>query len=114
HGRKNDRRDSMRRRDTRQSWRMLRSAVLASLALGLALGASRPTVSATTLASGFSYTRAALPPLTDSRTWILQGTRLAGGGCRYQYTTEVREIPAAGWTLRSIALDPVGCRKLME
>ncbi len=63
---------------------------------------------------GFGSERQSLPPLTGARTWILQGEKLPSGGCSYPYATGAEKIPGRGWTLRSIALDPDRCRKLME
>jgi len=71
-------------------------------------------VNASQTPDGFGFFRRDLPPLRDTRVWVLQGTRLVGGGCRYLFTTQATEIPAEGWIIRSIALDPAGCRKLME
>lgn len=53
-------------------------------------------------------------PLVGSRTWILEGEKLAQGRCRYTYTSEEAALPEAGYVIRSIALDPDRCLKLME
>lgn len=53
-------------------------------------------------------------PLVESRTWILEGKALGEGWCRYTYSSDEAELSPAGYVLRSIALDPHRCLKLME
>lgn len=97
---------------TRSSWTgALARAVLLLIVTSVLLPGM---VNAGQTYDGFGFFRKDLPPLRDARVWVLQGTRLVGGGCRYLFTTQATEIPSEGWTIRSIALDPAGCRKLME
>jgi len=79
--------------------------VLAPLPVGPAAGAEL---------SGWSYVRTGLEPMASARTWVLQGEKLQNGSCRYRYATGPTEIPIDGWVVRSIALDPARCRKLMQ
>ena len=64
--------------------------------------------------AGFSHFRSGMAPLMNSHRWILQGKKLANGACRFETVDGEMEIPLSGWEERTIALDPGGCRKLME
>jgi hypothetical protein len=90
-----------------------RRGVAVAIAVALLFG-SAPATQGATDAGQFSYWRTGLAPLVGSHTWILQGQKLAGGGCQYSYPDQEAAIPAGGWTLRSIAIDMTSCRKLME
>jgi hypothetical protein len=57
--------------------------------------------------------RTDLAPLTNAKTWVLVGQPIPGG-CSYSYPAGPEVIPDGGWELRSIALDPSECAKLME
>ena len=54
------------------------------------------------------------PPLVNDHYWVLTGTRLADGACRYDYTQPEATLPASGWEIRSVAIDFDHCAKLME
>ncbi len=64
--------------------------------------------------AGFSNFRSGLGPLLNARKSILQGTKLSNGACRYQNVNDETLVPPGGWGERTIALDPVRCRKLIE
>jgi hypothetical protein len=64
--------------------------------------------------AGFSFFRSGLAPLLNAQSWILQGTKLANGACRYRNVNTETEVPKGGWEERTIALDPTRCRKLVE
>lgn len=91
-------------------------AVVVALLVGVAApaAAAGPSPSGDVTA-GYDFTfRSGLTPLKDSTRWVLQGQKLAGGACRYNYDFGESEIPAAGWELRSIAADVSRCAKLIE
>lgn len=84
---------------------------IASLIIVMSLASSTTSAAA----DRFQYDRrSTLPPLLNSRVWVLQGAKLEGGGCRYLYPSAEVELPAGGWELRSISIDTSSCRKLME
>jgi hypothetical protein len=64
--------------------------------------------------AGFGYFRNDLPPLANGSTRILKGKKLANGACRYPNVDDETEVPPGGWEVRTLALDPNGCRKLIE
>jgi hypothetical protein len=55
-----------------------------------------------------------VPRLVDSRQWVLIGSKLDNGACRYKYPDTEQGLPDSGWELRSIAIDLDKCAKLME
>jgi hypothetical protein len=84
---------------------MVGAATILTFAGAPSAGAATPT---------FAIVQPAQVPLAGARTWVLQGVKLPDGWCRYSYPSQPVEIPAAGWALRSIAIDMRTCRKLME
>jgi hypothetical protein len=103
---------SVRGRSTSRLGHPRRGAVTAAfVALVLSVLASAPAGAAPT---GFDFANRPLDQLSNSRTWILQGQRLANGACRYQYPSDEVTIPVRGWELRSLGIDMATCRKLME
>jgi hypothetical protein len=93
---------------------------LTALALAFGLAARPADATAVNAASaedptvGFPVVRTEMQPLSRARTWLLQGQRLANGGCRYRYPTAVEILPPTGWVSRSIAIDMDSCKKLFE
>jgi len=74
------------------------SFVLAVLTLGVA-GTAQGSDPAAGVAGGAAYNfsqRLVVPPLTNSRQWVLTGTKLANGGCRYKYPNAVQVVPESG------------------
>lgn len=65
--------------------------------------------------SGYDFSqRLDVPPLIDSREWVLVGTKLDNGACRYKYPEVEEVLPDSGWVVRSIAIDMDKCAKLIE
>lgn len=73
-------------------------ALAAVQALTLAGGVQGAAPSADTAdTSGFDFSqRLDLPPLLDSREWVLVGTKLDNGACRYKYPDGEQVVPGAG------------------
>lgn len=95
--------------------RSIRAQAAAVLAVALAvLPAQLPTSPPAFATTSWWYERSDLAPLRNSTQWILKGSRLTNGACRYQYPVEPAVVPESGWVIRSIAIDPVACRKLIE
>lgn len=94
----------------RRSW-----AVASAIAVVMAVsGAWSVEVAAAPSTAGFGYFRTDLPALANRSTSILSGKKLANGACRYANVDAETEVPLDGWVERTIALDPDGCRKLIE
>lgn len=90
---------------------------MAAISVGLILATSAAWSSASASepsTAGFTDFRTGLAPLLNARTWILKGTKLANGACRYKNVNDESVVPPGGWEERSIALDSVRCRKLLE
>ena len=97
-------------RKVRRPW----ATAIAIAILLVASGARSVHVAAAPSTAGFGYFRTDLPPVVNRSTWILQGKKLANGACRYSNVNAETEVPAEGWVERTLALDPDGCRKLVE
>jgi hypothetical protein len=64
---------------------------------------------------GYDFTRRPdVAPLLGAREWVLTGTKLANGACRYRYPDVSAVPPESGWAIRSIGVDMDKCAKLME
>jgi hypothetical protein len=91
--------------------RRLLVAVLAVLLM--TIGSALPTVAADG-SSGFPIRLQTRLPLIMARQWVLQGTKTTSGGCSFSVPTEQTPLPESRWVVRSIAIDPDACTKLME
>jgi hypothetical protein len=94
----------------RHRWGLAAVTTMLLLVAGLVGGPA----SASAADPSWQYTRTGLAPLTNARQWVLVGTKQSSGACRYQYPSGEAAVPASGWTLRTIAIDMIGCRKLFE
>lgn len=97
--------------------RRTRTASAVALAVAFVLTASAAWTSTSAVAlntAGFQHWRTDLAPLANAQTWIVQGRMLGNGACRYRNTNTEKEVPAGGWVERTVALDPIRCRKLVE
>lgn len=88
--------------------------LMASPVLLLVVLLAAPASPAAGVGPDWRYWRKGLEPLKDAKTWVLEGEKLAGGGCSYAYSWADGPIPESGYAIRSIALDPDRCLKLME
>ncbi len=101
----------------RSDHRSSRPLGIAAIAVAMILATSAQWASASAsqpITAGFTNFRSGLAPLLNARTWILEGTKLANGACRYKNVNDESVVPPGGWEERTIALDPDGCRKLIE
>ncbi len=80
----------------------------------LTIVGTAPAVLSAPLSNGFQPITNPQISLTNTRTWILQGTRVSGQACRYAYSSAPKDVPADGWAQITIGVDQSTCRKLMQ
>lgn len=62
----------------------------------------------------FTYQSSPPAPFTDSRTYVLHGTRTAEGNCSYKYPDVHVPKGTTRWEVRALGINPATCTMLVE
>lgn len=93
---------------------VLRRAVVAACALMVIPLFAAGSARASDIAGGFTFDYwVEGPALVDGHRWVVAGSKLPSGACRYSYES-LGEATEVGWAIRSVAVDMSHCAKLFE